>query len=315
MKVQILKNVVVYILITVVPILFIFNNIKLFGQSDSIEFIEDSDDIKGAIVGRVLGTSPNSTAQLYDPVTRKIQLSVNINGSGGYSFEGITPGEYVINISSPGYLDHPFAVSIKGGMNMIEEQLLNYSYYYISISIGLPVNEPAEIRQPSAENLKREAALGKYPIVSGYRIFTVCELLNVESFRWIHTAPVVIIGNLVQTSAGSWLEQTCGNPLKSGTHSWPDAIFLNKDSSTSNSLTFILEDAGNRFGKDFIQNNSTGDSVAVAVAGRLIAGDNLVYVKCGEEKTCGFGYGPISAPVQINYELMRDLNQNKTIWN
>ena len=312
MRIQILKNVSLHILITVVvAVLFILNSNTICAQSDTIELNKGSNNTKGTIVGRVLGITQNATAQLYDPVLRKIQMSVNINESGNYSFEEITPGEYVINISSPSYMDHPVAVSVKEGMNIIEEQLLEY-YYIGGGSIGFPVNKPAGVRQPSAEYLKRKAAFDKYPEVSGYKILTVCELLSIESFRWIHSVPIVIIGNLVQTPEGSWLEQSCGRLLKSGTHSWPDAIFLNKDSSTSNRLTFILEAAGNNLGEDFIQNNSSDDSILVAVAGRLIVGDNLVYVKCGEAKTCGFGYGPIAAPIQMDYEFMRYLNQQDT---
>jgi len=311
MKSCILKSIVAFIVITISPILFILNSNIIYAQSDTVEFNKSSGK-KGSIVVRTLvDVTLTSTAQLYDPAINKMLMSVNINQSGDFFFEGIAPGEYVINISYPGYMDHPVAVSIREGMNVIEEQFLTY-YYLGSGSIGLPVNAPAEILQPSVEYSKRKTILGEYPEISGYRIFTVCELLGIESFQWIHGLPVVIIGNLVQTPEGSWLKQSCGNHLQSGAHTWPDAIFLNKNSSDSKRMTFILEDADKRFGKDFTQNNSNGDSVAVAVAGRLVAGDSLVYVKCGEEKTCGFGYGPIVAPIQINYELMRYLTHQNT---
>jgi len=303
-----LKNAVACKLIAAVLVLFIVNSNIIYAQSDTIE----SDFAKGAIVGsaRLVG-SEKATAQLYNPVTREIQMSVNIASSGYFSFGEITPGEYIVNISSPFYMDHPVAISVKEGINVIEEQILKYSRSGSGGNIGYPVNAPAIEWQPSDEFLKREAALGKQPSVSGYAIFTVCELLSVESFQWIHTSSVIIIGNLVQTPEGSWLEQQCGNTLKSGTYSWPDAIFLKKNSSDSKRLTFILEDVDKRFGKEFIQNNVNDDSVAVAVAGgRLIFSDDLVQIKCGEEKTCGFGYGPIAAPMQIDYELMRYLNQH-----
>ena len=132
--------------------------------------------------------------------------------------------------------------------------------------------------------------------------------------------PVIIIGNLVKTPDGSWLRQSCGNPVKSGTHVWPDAIFLddsNVDSEAvvNNPNNFWgrdLKETVNIYGKDYIKNNSDNDGNAVVVIGRLRTSYNLVYVKCGEEKTCGFGYGPIAAPAQIEYRQMRYLSEDDT---
>ena len=104
------------------------------------------------------------------------------------------------------------------------------------------------------------------------------------------------------------MKQSCGNPVKSGAHIWPDAIFLNEGSTSINS-TFVLEEAGNRFGGEFIKNNKTDDSTAVAVIGRLIVPDNFIYVNCGENKTCVFGYGPVAAPVKIDDWQLRHLNK------
>jgi len=66
-----------------------------------------------------------------------------------------------------------------------------------------------------------------------------------------------------------------------------------------------LKETINRFGKNFIQNNKSGGNVAVAVIVNIITFDNLLYVKCGEGKTCGFGYGHIAAPKRIDYEHIR----------
>jgi len=46
----------------------------------------------------------------------------------------------------------------------------------------------------------------------------------------------------------------------------------------------VLAEVDNRFGKDFIKNNSNGDGVPVAVVGLLNTGYNLAYVECGEKK-------------------------------
>ena len=160
MKTQILKTEVMCKLIAVVLVVFIVNNDIIHAQPDAIE----SDYTKGTIVGSVhLISSQNATAQLYNPVMREIQMSVNIAPSGCFSFGGITPGEYIVNISSPFYMDHPVAISVKEGINVIEEQHLMYYRSGSGGNIGYPVNVPAIEWQPSDDFLKREAALGKQP--------------------------------------------------------------------------------------------------------------------------------------------------------
>jgi len=268
----------------------------------------NSENTKGTIFGEafVKSDSPQgiienpvktTPVKLLDPKTLAILQTVNTNQSGEFTFEGVTPGEYIINITRLDTYDHPVAVSVKTGTNTVERQ------YIRSYSILL---EPWDI-------------FDKYPDFeyASTKILTVCECLEQESLKSLQIlTSAIIIGNLVQTPEGTWLQQSCGNVVKSGDHIWPDAIFLSKytRSEPSERTSSFLKEADERFGKMFIHNNNSSDSIAVAVYGTFTVGDDLAYVKCGEnnEKTCGFGYGPIVAPVQFDYWDMRYLNQSNT---
>ena len=280
-----LKNMILCILIII--ILLVFNIDNICAQSN-----------KGSIIGNISPAIQTVTVQLYDPITRKVLLSVNPDQSGGFSFKEITPGNYIVKISFNGFMDRFIAISVKEGTNDVGRQFLETPILFA--------------------NTFPPTVLSKYPSVSGARIFTVCELLRLEYIQLLQANEVIIIGNMVQTPEGNWMEQSCGNPVKSGAHIWPDAVFLNDDSSpiyVSNHKKFIdyydskLKEAIRLVGKNYSPNKDNDNNVTVAVIGHLITSDNLVYVKCGEEKTCGSGYGPIVAPVQINYRHMRHLNQ------
>ena len=295
------------ILLLVCNVVFAQNN-----QKDSI-----NTSIGSSITG-ILVSSDGSPAiinpldiievQLFDASMRKRTTTI-IKSDGSFSFENIDSGEYVINI--PHFYDHPVTVSLgkNESMNIGKQRLL---YYGRATSDVLFITSGSA---PFPQELDSQ-----YPVTStGHKVLTVCEYLKMraeyplaypENKELIIGEGVIIIGNLAQTPEGSWLRQSCENTVKAGEHTWPDAIFLNDSKAPKQSVdryAYELKEADHRRGKEFIQNNNDGDSVSVAVIGELTTSDNLVYVKCGEEKTCGFGYGPVAAPAQITYWSMRHL--------
>jgi len=255
--------------------------------------------------------------QLYDALIQKLQ-TVIVKNDGTFLFKNLGSGEYIINIVSTGNYDHPAVVLLgeNESKDIGEQRLAPYPIYpsfFVDINAILPKLYPIDID-------------GQYPVISGHKVLTVCEYLKIRSnypLFYSYFQRVIIIGNLMQTSRGSWLQQSCENPVKSGAHAWPDTIFLgNKVDNIRETMgesdypiildsnSNLLKETDKRFGKSFIQNNSNSNNVAVAVIGQLTTRDNLVYVNCGEGKTCGFGHGPIAAPAQIEYWQMRHLNQD-----
>ena len=218
----------------------------------------------------------------------------------------------IINIHSPGYYDHPVAISLK--MNELKDigkqRLIRYPIYIDALVLDVNTGEVMKSKEVDIQLFPSEID-SQYPRLDGRKILTVCEYLKMRAdYPLVYTRwDVIIIGNLIQTSEGSWLQQSCGNTVKSDVHSWPDAIFLGKD-STIRQYESIFIKAENRFWKDLIQKSSSDDNIVVAVMGKLTTSDNLTYVKCGKEKTCGFGYGPIATPAQIEYVYIHYLNQD-----
>ena len=289
--------IIVRVFIAVILALPIYGSNIIYAQSDAIESGKNSDNKKGSITGSVsLRGYPIQlypvTVQLYDPAIRKIQMSANVDQSGKFSFTGVAPGDYMIYMERRSFTSHLVAVSVKEGMNEIGEQ--HFDPYSLIFAIGLSANGEESYTSEYKD------LLNEYPRVNGYSVFTVCEFLRLKPSWRNEMGRGIIIGNLVQTPEGSWLEQSCGNPIKSGDHSWSDAIFLNFINTPPlgvvNYKGYIddhdsrLKEAITRSGKDFIQNNKSGGNVAVAVIGNIVTFDNLLYVKCGEGKTCGFGY-------------------------
>lgn len=305
----------------------LYFSILLFAQESNERSVDNANAPRGSITGKCVlyDGSPFKVnrlekpmeVQLYDALIQKKE-TVIVNNDGAFLFKNLSSGEYIINIVSTGNYDHPVVVLLgENESKDIGEQRLApypiYSSFFVDVNAGLPKLYPIDIDR-------------QYPVISGHKVLTVCEYLKIRPdypLFYSYFQRVIIIGNLMQSSEGSWLQQSCKNPVKSGAHTWPDTVFLgNKVDSIRETMVEsdyttvidsnnnVLKEANKRFGKEFIQNNSNNNYFAVAVIGQLITRDNLVYVKCGDEKTCGFGYGPIAAPAQIEYWQMLNLNQD-----
>ena len=265
--------------------------------------------------------TPYVDVRLYNALKRETTIKSTI---GQFSFNNLSSGEYFIHIYDLMYYDHPIAVSL--GDNETKSinipvnagtALQRYSTVPTLILVDPTTGEIITPRTPEPIYYPPDID-SQYPVISGTTVLTVCEYLKMRADYPVAYMqfPVILIGNLVKTPDGSWLRQSCGNPVKSGTHVWPDTIFLDDSNVESEAIvnnpnnqnSRVLKEAVTLYGKAFIHNNSDNDGNAVAVIGRLRTSYNLVYAKCGEEKTCGFGYGPIAAPAQIEYWQMRYLN-------
>ena len=302
-------------------------------QQNAIELNEySSNNSKRTVTGLVYqeggyhGLS-GARVQLYDPSLRKILMTTNTDKSGRYTFTDVTIEDCIINITYYHYYERLVYVSVKEGINEVDgQQLKSRDIYY---------------------NSTLSQVLNKFPIVaSRYIVFTVCELLRLEPIQAINGFEVIILGNYVHTQEGSWLEQSCGNQVKSDFHVWPDAIFLNNDYAFQKSGVFqlvtnsgnidsevrellyktmskdliekykemfdfesILKETESKFAKDLFQKNIHGDNSSAAVIGTININDSKIFGKCKEEKICAWGYGPVGAPLQIYYDKISHLNQ------
>jgi len=299
----------------------LFLTTLFFSQERHTERVNTANTSRGRITGKYVSHDGSpfkvnplenpKEVQLYDALIRKKETFF-IKNDGAFSFENLGAGEYIVNIESTEDYDHTVVVLLgeNESKDIGEQRLIPYPRFpsfFVDINDYLPKLYPIDIDS-------------QYPVIYGHKILTVCEYLKMRAdypIVYPYSNRVIIIGNLVQTPQGNWLQQSCGTPVKSGVHNWPDAIFLGNNVDDMREVIIeknnnnALKEADKRFGKDFILSNSNNDnSVAVAVIGRLTTRENLVHVSCGEGKTCGFGYGPIAAPAQIEYWQMHHLNQD-----
>lgn len=120
--------------------------------------------------------------------------------------------------------------------------------------------------------------------------------------------PVLVIGIVKQTAEGSWLQQSCGDSLKSGDFVWPNAISLKEWGPQEKYWSINNSKWENDFAKQLARlSNEKLDPRDrngrwVAVYGVLDSRDQLVATPCGKGEICGCGYGPLSAPVQLTFQ-------------
>jgi len=220
---QVLRNCVIGLLLLTTVI---------FAQEDYIEiaYSTNTPASRSSITGTILPGSNGIEVMLYGALIPK-KTTANMDGS--FSFENLSSGEYIVNISKPGYYDHPVAISLKENESQDtgEHYLQRYPAENDFILESGNAVENIEVTAPSGLD-------GQYPKISDIKVLTVCEYLKIRAVQPLTYVQwgVIIIGNLVQTPEGSWLQQSCGNSVKSGNHSWPDAIFLDNVDNMSNNI-------------------------------------------------------------------------------
>jgi hypothetical protein len=222
------------------------------------------------------------------------------DNSGAFYFSAVKPGGYFISMFIKGFREHAESVTVQEGQTVnVGKQILRIGLLNDEL---LPVDIPP--RPSGAEKLTH------IPKFYDAYTMTVCEFIKERPALSANRFPyqVIIMGTLVQTPNGSWLQQTCVDSLKSGNFIWPNAI--------------ALKEGNNDVGKALIQGKSSwrvfpyrlnkpADKEIdprdrserwVAVYGELDTRDSLVAAPCGNEgRLCGYGYGAISAPVQLTY--------------
>jgi hypothetical protein len=136
--------------------------------------------------------------------------------------------------------------------------------------------------------------------MNGTLVMTVCELMKEKQAlsASMYSYSMVIIGTLVQTQQGSWLQQSCSEPLKSRNFIWPAAVALDGKRASDNLNTAEVSLASRPHNEE-IDPKDQGRTWAAAY-GRLDDREDLVAAPCGDDgKLCGYGFGPISAPAQL----------------
>lgn len=291
---------------------FIFINGGNYAQEDSEGMLSsEKTQHNGRILGAVLsGKSAhavhNATVQLQDIFTHEVYRSTSTKGRAIFALEGIEPGNYFLNISHVAAYDHPVAISIEAGES--KDIGIQYLRQYPTSTLPTLENQVLQTDNNAEESQPIDAG---YPEIDGRKVLQVCEYIEMRSIQpAIYYQGVIIIGDLVQTARGQWLQQSCGNSLGVAGYTWPNAINMIKDSHYNKSKrdNASLDKVAHLFGKQHPQDHRQYERVAVI--GNVFTCDALVVAPCGDGNTCGFGYGPISAPAQITYSAMRYLDTN-----
>jgi hypothetical protein len=167
-------------------------------------------------------------------------------------------------------------------------------------------------RSPGLERWKKSfARFDHIRHVNGTLVMTVCEFMKgkyaLSASRYSYS--IVIIGTLMQTPQGRWLQQSCNEQLKSGDFTWPTAVSLQADPKGRVWNTDVLNSVS-RPPYEEINPRDRGHTWAAAY-GRLDDRESLVAAPCGDDgKLCGYGFGPISAPAQLTtYHQIRILGE------
>lgn len=261
--------------------------------------------ISGIVIDQAAIPLPLAEIQILDPATLKIEAQTLTDRTGAFRFENVKPGNHFVSFKMTGFKEHVVAVTVKSA------QELNIGQQFLSVRpiIEELVTVDENGTSPGIERRKRDfARFDHIRRIDGTLIMNVCELMKnqpaLSASRYSYI--VVIIGTLVQTSQGSWLEQSCREPLKSGDFVWPTAVSLNEvDAKQAIRLMLPNDNLLTRITRprdEEIDPQDRGRSWAAAY-GRLDTRESLVSATCGDDgKLCGYGFGPISAPAQLIYK-------------
>jgi hypothetical protein len=182
-------------------------------------------------------------------------------------------------------------------------------------AMTLPKSEAIQLLQQFMPIfLQREFVDSHVHIVFGIPTMTVCEYMKLRSIVPLSYdfSGVIIIGMLVETPKGKWLQQSCSESLRSGDYSWPNAIALEEAAEYTNLGYFSWEkDILPKLIRPSDEELDPRDREGhwAAFFGKLQTRNNLVVVPCDNGKQCAYGYGAISAPALLQYEHLYDFRK------
>ncbi len=245
---------------------------------------------------------PHIEIQLLDAANQQIVARTFTDKTGAFQFENVKPGGYFARSEYTGFKEHVAAISVNSG------QETNIGKHILR---ARPLTEELFTvdkngRSPEQERWEKDfARFDHIRHINTIMVMTVCEFMREQpalSTRR-YDMPVIIIGTLVQTLQGNWLQQSCSEPLKSGDFVWPAAVSLN-EVDTKQAIKLMLPNDDRlaivtRPPDEEIDPKDRGRTWAAAY-GRLDTRENLVAAPCGDDrKQCGYGFGSISAPAQL----------------
>jgi hypothetical protein len=244
----------------------------------------------------------DAKVRLLNPADQKVLYETKVV-QGVFRIEPVAPQSYFVSIQLIGFREYAAAVSV-GQDQSVDMGRIAMRFERPEEWIG---GEPLF----SAEDL----ADAHLPTVFGYRVMTVCEYLKIRSVAPLsYVLGVIVIGILVQTPQGSYLRQSCPESLRSGDYSWPNAIAL-EEYPGRRSIGGRVDWA------DFLPHLSRPSAEELdprdregrwaAFLGTLQTRGNLVAIPCGSGQYCAYGYGAISAPARLLYQVWHDFGAAK----
>jgi hypothetical protein len=281
---------------------FILNTIQAVGGT-----------IKGSVFDLMYREPvPGDLVQLLDTETRTVLLSAVTDRNGDFKFENVKSGHYFINTSMDGFSDQPAAASVQ------EKKTADIGKLYLrvhSFTDSHFTHRGVQVYKPDGKPLMKETIPPPIDVhlksLHGIPIMTVCDYLELRNSKPIYYMDpgAIVIGILEQTEQGSWLKQTCNDSLRTGDYIWPNAIMLHE--LEERGPPYIRKDLWDneyipQLVNPFFIERELSDSEAqwVAVFGGLKTREVLIAAPCEVKPLCGFGFGPVSAPAQLNYRYI-----------
>jgi len=244
--------------------------------------------------------------QLLGSENQQIAATTFTERNGTFHFDDVKPGSYFVRIEKYPWKEHVAAVSVQSGQEVdIGKQTLRFMPMMSDDLKAEGVKHRSQIDYAKFDHIRH---------INGTFVLTVCEFMKekpaLSAAQYLYR--VVIIGTLVQTSQGDWLQQSCSESLKSGDFVWPNAVSLYKADTKEANARLRVEDIDSDVLKivtrppDEEIDPRDKNRTWAAVFGRLDTRENLVAAPCGNNgKLCGYGFGPIYAPAQLTYRHIR----------
>ena len=272
-----------------------------------------SSSVTGTVVDPYGQSFMTARVRLLNPADQKILYETDVS-QGTFRIEPIAPQSYFVIIRAQGFMEYTDGVSVAQGQAADMGRL--------TLRIGLVVESRFENRgiavvpAPGAEPSptpplpEPEFVDAHVRILAGVPVMTVCEYLDLRSqaplsYSWVG---VTIIGILERTPQGSFLRQSCRDSLRSGDHSWPNAIALEEIAGSVSipGRPNWVESLHPTRPMDEELDSRDRKAHWAAFFGRLQTREKLVAVPCGDGKQCAYGFGAISAPARLLYRKWYD---------
>jgi hypothetical protein len=226
-------------------------------------------EVRGTVTDDVGSVLYRAEVRLLSVRTQEIRYRTTVNADSRFQFDGVTPGDYFVSVLGTGFMEAVEAIRVA------EDKVLDVGHVRL---------HPPPCWYPG---VNCEGAGGPRPTAP---VYTVCEALAALQSSGAAPFPSVVVGRLVRTERGSFLEGTCANRLVTDGRPWPNIIPLVRLGSLSQTQPAAAE----RWDRQ--------GAPSVSVSGWLRMRDPRLAVPCPDGPACTAWVSPVSAAAILLYE-------------